>query len=56
MADEGELLANVKFYIGEQDSNIDGLRLKEGNSTIVAFVKKQAFRKLLTKTGKTRHR
>ena len=54
MADEGEPLANVKFYIGEQDSNIDGFRLKEGNSTIVACVK-NSIQKAFDKNGKNKN-
>lgn len=53
MADEGEPLANVKFYIGAQDSNIDGFRLKEGNSTIVGCVK-DSIQKAFDKNGKNK--
>lgn len=41
MADGAHNLANVKFYIGVDDANIDGFRLKQGMSTIPTMLKQK---------------
>jgi hypothetical protein len=40
LIDEEEPLANVKFYVGLQNSNIDGFRVSEGMLRICENLKK----------------